>query len=452
MSADNTLDRETFQSLLSSAFSVQQSGMAPQSLAAIIEIQRSISHEDLDPDSAMNLIADRARVVADASGIGIALLDGNQLVHRAGTGSASQTVGSQLAAVLGTSGNGHLRREILRVEDARTDSRIEADICRQFDAQALLMVPIYRERILIGMLEVLFNEPHRFEEPEVRTYQLLATLAGDASTLPTQLNAERWAPSSGISEALGRIRPQVQQLGMLHESARHPEPRTSSDLLSRRVSSSGAQISPVQSVSWLVRFTRERLRVLSLPKLLLPRMRLPELEMPSSLVRALDWRKLVAKWSRPSWLVGRSSAATAAVVVLAVALVSAGYISRHGTTSRSADSPAEPKDAAGSPTPPATPEPTSATRVPKQNAGTPAQDAKAPNSGFKRLRIGNDEVDYIADDVTVRHFRSAPTASDSHQWNKQVDLGEDVTVRYFGDPQNLSHGQSISATEQSLRN
>src|ERR1051325_456051 len=47
MSARNRVDRESFQSLLANAFSVQQSGMTPQSLSSIIEIQRTISKDDI---------------------------------------------------------------------------------------------------------------------------------------------------------------------------------------------------------------------------------------------------------------------------------------------------------------------------------------------------------------------------------------------------------------------
>ena len=53
------------------------------------------------------------------SGIGIALLEGNQLVHRAGSGSALQNVGSQLTAVLSHAAHDHPRREILRVKMQR---------------------------------------------------------------------------------------------------------------------------------------------------------------------------------------------------------------------------------------------------------------------------------------------------------------------------------------------
>ena len=68
----------------------------------------------------------------------------------------------------------------------------------------------------------------------------------------------------------------------------------------------------------------------------------------------------------------------------------------------------------------------------KPNAS--ARDAGAPTASFKRVWAGKDEVDYISDDVTIRHFRPLPTPKKSSAWNKQVNIGKDVTVRYFNSP------------------
>jgi len=68
----------------------------------------------------------------------------------------------------------------------------------------------------------------------------------------------------------------------------------------------------------------------------------------------------------------------------------------------------------------------------KPNAS--ARDAGAPTASFKRVWAGKDEVDYISDDVTIRHFRPLPTPKKSSVWNKQVNIGKDVTVRYFNSP------------------
>lgn len=56
---------------------------------------------------------------------------------------------------------------------------------------------------------------------------------------------------------------------------------------------------------------------------------------------------------------------------------------------------------------------------------------EAASSAFRRIRIGQNEVDYIAEDVTIRVFKHNPDASPMRTAYKQVNFGKDVTVRYI---------------------
>jgi hypothetical protein len=55
----------------------------------------------------------------------------------------------------------------------------------------------------------------------------------------------------------------------------------------------------------------------------------------------------------------------------------------------------------------------------------------APSPAFRRVRVGPDEVDYVAEDVTVRHFTSTLERPQAQREYKEVHLGSDVTIRYF---------------------
>ena len=57
---------------------------------------------------------------------------------------ASSYVGRHAIASLVVSADTHASREILRVENAETDTRMEAAMCRQFGGMALVMFLIYR--------------------------------------------------------------------------------------------------------------------------------------------------------------------------------------------------------------------------------------------------------------------------------------------------------------------
>ena len=54
----------------------------------------------------------------------------------------------------------------------------------------------------------------------------------------------------------------------------------------------------------------------------------------------------------------------------------------------------------------------------------------APGPEFRRVQVSPNEVDYIAEDVTVRHFTRPNTRPQQHPY-KEVHVGEDVTIRYF---------------------
>src|ERR1700757_90961 len=162
MSSHVSLDRESFQNFLANAFAVQNSGLNRQLLSALIEVQHFIAKDEFTVDRALDLIADRALKVCNASGIAIALLEANQLVYRAGSGIAATDVGRHVPAVLSGCAPSKAGVEILRVENAQTDSRIEAEICRQFGATSLLILPIYRAQAVAGVLQVHFSEAHSF--------------------------------------------------------------------------------------------------------------------------------------------------------------------------------------------------------------------------------------------------------------------------------------------------
>jgi hypothetical protein len=62
-----------------------------------------------------------------------------------------------------------------------------------------------------------------------------------------------------------------------------------------------------------------------------------------------------------------------------------------------------------------------------RTATSRARDSKAALSAFKRIRVGENEVDYVAEDVTIRI--STPRPTPAPDLNRQLSVGEDVTAR-----------------------
>jgi hypothetical protein len=55
----------------------------------------------------------------------------------------------------------------------------------------------------------------------------------------------------------------------------------------------------------------------------------------------------------------------------------------------------------------------------------------APGPEFKKVRIGPNEVDYVAEDVTIRNFTPIPPRPRARTADNEVHFGPDVTLRYF---------------------
>jgi hypothetical protein len=314
------------------------------------------------------------------------------------------------------------------------------------------MVPIYRDSIMIGILEILFNEPHQFGEPELRTYQLMATLAGDASLLSAQHAAARTEHFSTVSHALWRMTG-LQQLGATLVPP--PEPSAGKDtespfvraLASVRRRSHQLRASRLNFVDWRdiaskLQGEAERLRLAAV--------RLPHFNQFTVYIWYLHLRNAFSgrqrTLSKLQW--------NAIAVCLVIALAIAAAMTRH--QSRIPEVANSPLPAANTSTPLTHAVEATEPMMETQSVGTQARtwrhDANAPNPAFKRVRVGKNEVDYVSDDVTIRNFQAQPAAIKASTVSKKVKFGEDVTVRYF-DSQSVPTGEpQTSSTDQPLKN
>ena len=362
MSAPSSSSHDPFQQFLASAYAVQQSGMDTQSLATLLELQQALAASPADQEDALALIADRAQNIAGATGVAIASLVGDQLVFRAGSGCAASSVGRHMSAVLSVSSSDLPRSEILRVEDANTDGRIVADICRQFESQALLILPVYRDHAVAGVFQVLFSEPHVFQDSELRAYRMMIAMAEDAIFRPS---SHRTQPSS-VPHAIGEITAQFDDDDVFAESP----------IISY----------PMGGERWLPRVP----------------MNTAVTGMIAALVLVAGWIIYEHRPTAPSstWQAEASTQTT-------------------NTASQKLEIPPV------KPTPASQP-------VRARNSSHTADLSDAPNSSFRKVWVGPNEVDYVSKDVTIRRFvTTKPQPTQARNEYREVRIGKDVTMRYF---------------------
>jgi hypothetical protein len=393
MNANHSLDRESLQRLLASAFAVQESQIDPPLLSGIMEVQRLITKRELGVDAVMPLVVDSARDLANAAGVAVGLLEGNQLVYRAGSGCSAANIGSRVKASLTLPPNTRPRREILRVEDVDTDTRIEASICRQFGAKSLLILPLYHSQALAGVLEVLFSEAHSFQDRELCTYRLMAGLIESAMEEAAQVEREHLKADLVFPHAVDEITPHGGEFLKDYRAVSSSRTRA----LYQRCRAALAMLkesSALRRPNALVKTWFERAQEVSGNK----RRRTIALAAGTAAFALIFW----AAYGRgPALHLGSSTPPG-----------SGGDIEH----SERFDS-VKAKSAGG----------TRRTAMP----GSGQQPALA-RTKVGRIRVGQNEVEYIGDDVTVRHFAYRPaTLRGGVKASRVAHFGNDVTVHYF---------------------
>jgi GAF domain len=434
----SSLDRDALQKLLANAFAVQQSQMDKQWLSAIVEVQGLIGKRELDVDGTMQLIVDRAQKVANATGVAIALFKGHQLVYRAGSGSAADYVGRQVMATLSVPADTTGGREILRVEDAETDTRIQAEICRQFGAKSLLILLIYHEQSVAGVLEVFFRDAHAFQDSEVRAYRLMAGLIGEAMSQAIHHEREkiRTAPRPAIpNPAVSSLilpnpavpNPAVPNIVQQNIVQQRPPQRAA--VLNHPGSTPDADRRAIQRPFEATKAVDGKWSILRQPAVLAAVLLQQAKRAPAVLAATLLQQAKRAPWEGRRWNV--AAAAVAALLVLTSWFV---YNNRRPAPSSGPSAVQAPIGV----------EPQSPVLRLKQvsSNGTPTlqpapvlvKPAGTGKASLRRVRVGENEVDYIGDDVTIRYFtpKPKPTTRRVRGGASEVAyIGDDVTVRYF---------------------
>ncbi|MGA8222241.1 MAG: GAF domain-containing protein [Candidatus Acidiferrales bacterium] len=276
------------------------------------------------------------------------------------------------------------RKEILRVANAESDSRIEAAICRERDAKALLMMPIYRDRFVAGVLEVLFSDAHAFDDRELRSYRMMANLVEEALARDLQRSQEG-APTT-------------------QPTTLHPSVGKTPSLIQRFPSDDGSTIDP--SVAQVYGAPARVTATIPTPR--------PPAEELTTIKRPLKR----ALFRDPRWSVGAATVVILLGVVWWISLHRRAAFTMEGESGIMRSKAAEKH----------VPKPTAATWL-NESSGTQYTNAARPR--FTKVQVGPNEVDYISEDVTIRHFKKPEPSSHAPSAYKQFDIGADVTVRIF---------------------
>ncbi|HEY7769280.1 PAS domain S-box protein [Longimicrobium sp.] len=143
-------------------------------LRELVAAQQEFATAGLNLEPLMVSIAARARTLTGADGGVVELLEGDEMVYRAASGTVAPHQGLRLPVEASLSGLSVRTGQVLRCDDSETDARVARAATRRVGVRSMLVVPLAAEGRRLGVLKVVSSRPHAFGEGESNTLSLLA--------------------------------------------------------------------------------------------------------------------------------------------------------------------------------------------------------------------------------------------------------------------------------------
>ncbi|MBZ5599572.1 MAG: GAF domain-containing protein [Acidobacteriia bacterium] len=129
-----------------------------------------------DLQAALQLLAERAQYITGASGAAIALREDAHMICRASAGTSAPELGAHLQVNSGLSGESVRTRQLLRCDDAETDTRVNRESCRALGIASVVVMPLLREQEVTGVFELFSSHAYAFEERDITALERIAEM------------------------------------------------------------------------------------------------------------------------------------------------------------------------------------------------------------------------------------------------------------------------------------
>lgn len=149
-------------------------------LRLVIETQHRINSVTLDQDEVMRVVTSQAQAITEADGAVVELVEDDEMVYRAATGSAAGSIGLRLRRATSLSGLCVSEATALRCDDSETDSRVDREACVRIGLRSMITVPLLHGSEPVGVLKVISAHPGQFDDCDIEVLRLLGRFIGDA--------------------------------------------------------------------------------------------------------------------------------------------------------------------------------------------------------------------------------------------------------------------------------
>lgn len=149
-------------------------------LKKIITIQSYLANAKFDINEFINLVVSEVQNLTSATGVVIEMLRGTDIVYRAATGTVAKHVGLSIPVKNSISGLCLNEKKILYSRDTEQDQRVNLEACRKVNARSLVVAPLFHNKIAVGVLKILSDQPNAFTQDDIDTLELITGLIGGA--------------------------------------------------------------------------------------------------------------------------------------------------------------------------------------------------------------------------------------------------------------------------------
>src|SRR5258708_15642604 len=122
---------------------------------------------DLHPGATIQVLAENAQYITGATGAAVAMQSGPEMVCCATAGITAPPLGSHVELASSFSGESVRRDQLLRCDSVESDTRVDAESCRQLGIASLLVMPLHAGGRVAGLFQILSMQPHAFQERDV---------------------------------------------------------------------------------------------------------------------------------------------------------------------------------------------------------------------------------------------------------------------------------------------
>lgn len=149
-------------------------------LSAVVATQQEVLAAISDLDKVMTLVVERTPEATTGDGAVIEVVEGDDMVYRAGSGAAKDHAGLRLAMTKSLSGMVVREKTLLRCDNTETDLRVDAAACRALGIRSMMIAPLLEGTIAVGALKTFSRHAQAFSDLDAYVLQLLAGMTSAA--------------------------------------------------------------------------------------------------------------------------------------------------------------------------------------------------------------------------------------------------------------------------------